>query len=96
MGQSEPKLVDGKMVYACQHGFTSWQYCGSCCAGLAGMVPFLLRDLERLESEKAAETTNLKERIKYFREMVRIWDASDPWPEMMAATDLRRKNWKKI
>lgn len=42
-----------------------------------------------------AKVHDLKARLKAVRAMTRVIDADEPWPEMDAATDLRRKNWRK-
>jgi len=49
---AEPKLVDGKLSLKCTHGYTAWQYCGTCCAMLADMVPGLLREIDELKAKK--------------------------------------------
>ena len=47
---ADPKLVDGKLNLKCTHGYTSWEYCASCCTLLADMVPGLLREIDTLRA----------------------------------------------
>lgn len=43
------KLVDGKFVHICTHGFKAWSACATCCMNLADAVPTLMHEVETLK-----------------------------------------------